>query len=248
MSLHHVFSWLSRRLRARPAAVPGTPSAPRPVPLQIECLEAREVPTNAAFVTALYTDLLGRVPDPFGLAFFTSQLNLGVSRQLVASTFLASPEFQVREVNNLYLSLLGRPADPFGAAFFLGFLRTGATFQQVEATIIGSDEFFIRNGATIGGFLNALYGNVLGRPIDPIGVETWGTAMLFGAPRISVAFLVASSLEGNQVTVANLYRTLLGRQPDPAGLSFFTNSLATGARVGDVTAAILGSNEFFNRQ
>src|SRR5262249_33297035 len=174
MSLHHVLSWLSRRTRTRQAAAPGTPPAPRPVPLQVECLEARQVPTNAGFVTALYTDLLGRVPDPFGLTFFTAQLNLGVSRQLVASTFLASPEFQVREVNNLSLSLLARPADPFGATFFLSLLQTGATFRQVEATIIGSDEFFLRNGATIGGFLNALYVDVLGRPVDAAGLSIWG--------------------------------------------------------------------------
>jgi hypothetical protein len=199
-------------------------------------------------VTALYADLLGRAPDAFGFTFFTAQLNVGVSRFQVASDFLASPESQVRQVNNLFLSLLGRPAGPAAQIFFGGQLRAGATFQQVEAQIIGSDEFFIRNGATIGGFLNALYVDVLGRPVDAAGLSFWGTALAFGGSRIGVALLVNTSAEADLVNVTNLYRTFLGRNPDPLGLSVFTNALETGTRLGAVTATILASNEFFIRQ
>jgi aryl-phospho-beta-D-glucosidase BglC (GH1 family) len=50
--------------------------------------------SNAAFVAGLYDGVLHRAGDAEGLAYFTSSLNTGTSRQAVAANFLASDEAQ----------------------------------------------------------------------------------------------------------------------------------------------------------
>ena len=49
-------------------------------------------PTNTAFVTALYTNVLGRAPDPAGLAFWISTANSGTARDALLVSFALSAE------------------------------------------------------------------------------------------------------------------------------------------------------------
>src|SRR5207244_9089087 len=46
--------------------------------------------SNAAYVDALYADLLNRAADPAGRAFWTNALASGTSRAAVAQSFLLS--------------------------------------------------------------------------------------------------------------------------------------------------------------
>ena len=52
-------------------------------------------PPNAAFATALYTNVLGRAPDPTGLAWWIDRLNEGISRADVLVGFSESDENKV---------------------------------------------------------------------------------------------------------------------------------------------------------
>jgi len=69
-------------------------------PLQLEQLEARDVPShlpviveNRAYVTSLYNDLLERAPDQAGLDTFARALDAGQCRDSVALAIINSVEF-----------------------------------------------------------------------------------------------------------------------------------------------------------
>lgn len=101
--------------------------------------------SNAAFVDALYRDVLKRAPDAAGRAGWTSVLNQGRSRSDVARSFLTSDEHYLRVIDGFYTSLLGRAADAAGRSFYLGQFRSGVlTTAAAAERMIASDEYFAR--------------------------------------------------------------------------------------------------------
>jgi hypothetical protein len=201
---------------------------------------------NARFVAALYRDLLGRQPDPGGLAYFTDQLDRGAAtRTQVVRQIENSLEYRIKVVRDLYRTFLGRDADPFGLNIFVGFLASGGSIMQVRAFLIGSPEYYARAGGTIGGFLSAVYRDVLGRNMDPIGAQFFGQLLLAGVSRTDVALLILTSTEGYMRLVSGMYQSYLHRAPDARGLGNFVSRLQRGAREEDIVADIMGSDEYF---
>jgi hypothetical protein len=68
--------------------------------------------TNAAFVDRAYFDVLGRLPDPSGRAYWTNKLNAGANRGSVALQFIGSSEFRRYIVDDQFLRFLDRKATP----------------------------------------------------------------------------------------------------------------------------------------
>lgn len=204
------------------------------------------VTLNESYVTRLYLDLLGRAPDAGGLAYWLGQLQAGASRTQVALGFEASPEYQTREIQQLYQELLGRPADQQGLSTFLSAMQQGASIRQVEAVILASNEYYqTQGGGTNQGFLQALYEDVLGRPIDPQGDATFSLMLAQGTPRIVVVNMVLYSQESNVDTVMGYYEQYLGRPADQQGLAFWVSLLDQGQPVEQILAGILGSEEYY---
>jgi hypothetical protein len=98
--------------------------------------------TPSGFVTALYADLLGRGPDPGGLAAWVGVVNAGASRGAVVAFFLNSGEYETKFVESEYANFLHRAADPGGLATWVGALAGGASYEWVIAGIMGSPEFY----------------------------------------------------------------------------------------------------------
>jgi hypothetical protein len=98
--------------------------------------------TPSGFVSALYTDLLGRAADSGGLATWVGQLNAGVSRGAVVAGILYSNEYETNFVKDLYFYLLDRAADPGGLATWVGELAHGVSEEWVISGIVGSPEFY----------------------------------------------------------------------------------------------------------
>jgi uncharacterized repeat protein (TIGR03803 family) len=98
--------------------------------------------TNQGFVTALYSDLLHRAPDPSGQAITLAALNGGVSRQAVAGAVLSSPECYADLVSSLYIQFLQRQPDPFGFNLSMQALGNGFSEEGLVAVLVGSDEYF----------------------------------------------------------------------------------------------------------
>jgi hypothetical protein len=216
----------------------------------IGAFEAAAVPLkspNARFVDHLYRDLLGRVPDPAGESFWAGLLDRDqANRYQVAWAIAQSPEHHLLEVQDLYRRLLRREADASGLVTWVNFLDRGGTAEGLEARLLGSEEYFARiGGGTAAGFLQALYGDVLHRALDPTGTQGWGSLMAAGASPTDIAIAVLKSLESDLDEVQALYGQFLHRAADPVGLVAFTGVLQAG--VPDELAAmlVLGSQEYY---
>lgn len=99
--------------------------------------------SDAAFVTNLYRDLLGRDPDQRGLDFWTTTLADGASPITIAHGFYASRESREQRVTQLYHRFLDRPPEQTGLRYWADLLAshddlTLATF------LTGSDEYYQR--------------------------------------------------------------------------------------------------------
>src|SRR5262249_43407726 len=75
---------------------------------------------QAAFVSALYEDVLGRPADMAGVNYWTGLLQAGFTRAQVAQGIWESPEHRGVQVDALYRALLHRPADALGRAYWGG--------------------------------------------------------------------------------------------------------------------------------
>jgi hypothetical protein len=204
---------------------------------------------NQRFVTHVYLDLLERSPDGGGLTTFTTALNNSqLSRMQVVQAITNSVEYHTLEVQGLYGRLLGRSADPAGLTNWVNFLNQGGTEEQLEAILIGSGEYFINRGAgTPSGFLQSVYSDVLRRPIDPGGAQTWGQAFTNGTTRTAVAAAILASRESDQIEVQDLYALVLHRAADTSGLNTFANALQQGMTNELVLAILASSDEYFSR-
>jgi hypothetical protein len=201
---------------------------------------------NQRFVAHLYRDLLGRAPDPAGLTLWSGLLDQGVSAYLVARAIENSPEHHLLEVRQLYERLLRREPDPLGLAGWVGFLNRGGTEEALQAQLLGSAEYISRQGGgTAAGFLDALYHDVLGRPLDPVGARGWGRWLAQGAPPAAVAAAVLGSLESDVGEVDGLYRRYLHRQADPVGLLLLTEALQQGVTNETAAVILLGCPEYY---
>jgi hypothetical protein len=105
--------------------------------------------TNAAEVARLYDTTLGRLPDPTGLAAWTTALSNGTSLQTVVNGFVNSAEFQTHYgpldntdfVTQLYENALHRAPDAAGLYFWTNQLTTNnMTRAQVVLGFSDSNE------------------------------------------------------------------------------------------------------------
>ncbi len=202
---------------------------------------------DGEFVTGLYHQLLGRVPEARGASSWISQLNGGTSRAQIALEIEYSLEGRNRLVDQLYVRYLGRHADPGGLSAFSSMLGTGGTLEEATAVLLSSQEFLDDSGGTTSGFLNALYQDVLSRNIDP-GTLTALEQQLSTAPslaaRYQIAQAVVSSPEAAQKQIQSDYLAILHRSADAAGMAAWSNLRAQGISEEVVRAGLLGSDEF----
>jgi hypothetical protein len=100
-------------------------------------------------------------------------------------------------------------------------------------------------------FLTRLYESLLGRSPDPNGISAWDAASNAGTTQSAIAQAFVSSSEfqtahpdqDNNSFVASLYKSFLGRNPEPAGLAAWTAILDAGGSRGDVTVGFANSAE-----
>jgi hypothetical protein len=98
--------------------------------------------SDAAWVGAMYVDILGRAADATGLAFWTSQLAHGANRADVALGFAVSLERENQRVEDDYFNDLGRTADDVGLAFWVNAFEHGTRNEDVIAGLLASDEYY----------------------------------------------------------------------------------------------------------
>lgn len=201
---------------------------------------------NRDFVARLYRDLLRRQADSGGLDAFAAMINEGqLTRAQAAQVILNSREYRELTVRGLYRDLLRRGADESGLNAFLGLLANGGTAAHIQAAMLGSAEYYrTRGNENAVQFLQAVYNDVLGRTLDPIGWVTFTRMLTSGTSRDEVVRTILNSFETHGITVRALYSRLLGRSPDIGGLNAFINLLQRGSSTEQVMILILGSDEY----
>jgi virginiamycin B lyase len=208
---------------------------------------ATVISANDAFVRGLYRDVLLRLPDPAGLAFWVSNLDAGLmSRAQVANGFIISAERRGLEVDEDYQVFLGRAADPAGRAFFTSQLLAGFGNETVILEIILSPEYTQTHDNLA--FVENLFNGVFGRAGSPSEVAAWVGALDGGSmDRGGVLELFLSSPEIYGLAISQNYETFLRRGPDPAGLAFFNAGILNGTITPDgLTIIILASQEYLS--
>jgi hypothetical protein len=178
---------------------------------------------NAGFVTDLYGTFFNRAPDAAGFNDWTSQLAAGMPREVVLASFMFSAEF---------------------GNFTQGIFGTAVTRKEID---------------TVGDF----YRGLLARLPDDGGFNFWlqkfraaqcqgSAAVTAQAESISSQFALGSEYAARARTnaqyVGDLYNAILRRGGDLAGVQYWINQIATGARSREnVRQAFLASAEFSGR-
>jgi hypothetical protein len=198
---------------------------------------------EAAWITALYTDLLTRAPDEDGLNSWVAVRGGGASLQDVIQGFLNSAEYCNNVVFSLYTGLLDRQPDPAGLQFWSSGLQGGTPRHDVLIGLLDSAEYK-NNHAPPDEFVESLYGDLLGRGSDPTGKQFWVDALSGGASTADVIRGFLFSHEYCTQRVTELYAALLGREADSVGLASWVASMANGTAFQEVQYGFLASKEY----
>jgi photosystem II stability/assembly factor-like uncharacterized protein len=96
-------------------------------------------------------------------------------------------------------------------------------------------------------YLNQLYLSLFNRPIDNTGLNFLTPELQNGLSRTALVQQLTHSAEYYKIFVNQLYQQFLSRPADPTGLQSLTNQLQSGLTDAQAEAALLGSQEFFNK-
>ena len=144
------------------------------------CFNARADGYNqgiVTFVTSLYSDCLGRSPDPVGLNDWCSKLASGqISGKQCAYGFFFSPEFQAKAnawddttfINAYYKVFLNRASDPTGFSYWAGQIAGTTNDISILFTGFADSVEFAQKCASYG--INA--GNHINVPTTVRGTAT----------------------------------------------------------------------------
>ncbi len=184
-----------------------------------------------AYVTRLYTLVLGRKPDANGLNAWVSQLMNGNNTGAEAAQgFIFSNEYLKKNTSNadyvemLYNTMMGRTSDAAGKAAWVKQLDNGCTRLGIMAGFVGSDEFSkicasygIQRGTItstavtdqnpdVTAFVCRMYTVVLGRNYDPNGLDAWTAKLLkreIGGGELSMGFFHSQEFLSKAVSDRN---------------------------------------------
>lgn len=166
------------------------------------------------FVARLYQTCMGRNGDASGISYWANKLdNKTATGASVAANFIFSPEFKNANYSNdqfltkMYKAFFDRNPDAGGKAYYLNQLAAGKTRAEVFKAFVNSTEF---------ARICSDYGILRGEFI--VGQDYNRVAQI-------------------NCFVDRLYRVVLGRGSDQAGLSYWTTKLLNGSATGSTCAA-----------
>jgi peptidoglycan/xylan/chitin deacetylase (PgdA/CDA1 family) len=229
----------------------------------------RESETDS--IDRLYRAALLRPPDAAGAAYWSERhLTCASALPRIADALLGSAEGVAVYgglpnrgfVDALYHDTLGRPGDAAGVDHWTGALDAGTlTRGQVLVAFSESPEFVALTGTqgplpplcaslSVSDSVYRLYRSAFGRAPDVIGERYWidGYARCRRSlPEIAAAFVGSPEFAqrygsvGGRELVERLYRNVLGRPADPAGVDFWATALESGRL--DLASVLIGLSE-----
>lgn len=163
------------------------------------------------------------------------------ARLAAANVVVASQPAREAAANDLFQAAFGRNLDPSGRAYWSNQLRT-LSRPEVLARLTGSSEYYRKAGSTIPGFVDKVYGSVLGRAADPSGRAYWIRQLENGRSVQAVARTLTASSEYRRKEVRAAFVRVLDRQPDAGELTYWTNKTTT-TRIEVLLATLAASAE-----
>ncbi|TKD45572.1 DUF4214 domain-containing protein [Azotobacter chroococcum] len=192
--------------------------------------------SNSAFVTKLYENTLGRVPDEGGLQYWIGALESGTSRAETLVSFSESAENKERtndlvsdgiwdldeeaaQIARLYDTTLGRAPDVAGTVHWKELLQSGSESLETIATgFMASEEFNTQYGNLSNqDFVAKLYENTLDRPVDADGLNYW-TGQLDSGDLNHSQLVVSFSESAEHITL--LASNTMSENPEQYGIAF----------------------------
>lgn len=199
-----------------------------------------------AVVQALYQDVLGRAPDPTGLAGWTATVQSTGNGQVVANGIVYSKERLVTLVSAQYRAALGREPETDGLNNWVGYLERGAGVSDLQIGIYASQESLnVLGGGDTATWVGAMYASILGRPAAPSEAAQW-TQVALTQGRVRTVTGIAKSSEAGLHRLDAYYVQYLGRHLDPTGAATWLPYM-NGAGDFQVPGFIGGSIEYWNR-
>lgn len=229
-----------------------------------------------ARVFRLYQATLDRLPEKAGhLGWIDTLVEGRQDLYQVAQAFVSSPEFKqdygnttdTQFVTLLYNNVLGRDPDPAGLQSWRAVLADGRSRAQVVVGFSESAEFKTATAAQSlrlsaeayrGEWLDEVYRfyrAALDRAPDRTGLEGWTWQLAGGAPldRVAGGFSASPEFRKTYGTLSDaafidrLYRNVLDRPGEEAGLKGWSARLAAGESRGSVLTGFAQSREFQNK-
>ncbi len=191
-----------------------------------------------AFVTRLYQCVLDREPEEAGLNDWAGKLTNGkLSAAQVAAGFFGSQEYRNRKTTNydflfdLYYTMFDRSPDSSGFQYWM------------DNMAAGMNRVAVFNGFTMSTEFNTLC-NLYGYEAGSVDVSGYN----MGENSNAGTQIAKMSNMAADYAVTDLYKIILNREPDAAGLADNRKALTDGtATHATVAAGLAGSQEFINR-
>lgn len=175
------------------------------------------------------------------------------------------------QIARLYLAYFQREAEASGLAYWRSVANSGVSLAAISDVFAGSAEFVNTYGNLSNEqFVGQIYANVLRRPADQAGRDYWAGQLNNGVTRGQVMLAFSESAEFIDFTntggpqgppppqppppavappafrpeVYRLYRAYLLREPDQAGIDYWTAQRGAGVSLIAVSGVFAGSDEF----
>lgn len=247
-----LFRKVLERLEAREVpsvTVVGDGAIPTPTYTDLTATADTQLTASQRFVVHLYQDVLGRQADSSGLAFWSTNLDLGTFTQgQVSIGFVTSDEYRANTIRSYFQDILGRAPDVAELDAFMGQFRAGRSQDQIRESFFASDEFAARFSYNSAAFVAQLYSQVLGRTGSTDEVNFWVNVLQStNGDRTQVARSFLTSGEYLQVQVGTVYTVFLERLPDATGYNYWVTQRGSGQTVEMVATGILASAEYFQK-
>ncbi|MCC2312919.1 SpoIID/LytB domain-containing protein [Cellulomonas xiejunii] len=199
-----------------------------------------------AVVRALYNDVLGREPEPAGLANWTNVVATTNNPRLVADGIVNSKERLQALVTTEYVRALRRGPEPEGLANWVGYMERGATVSDLQIGIFASQESLnVLGGGDTRAWVAGMYAALLGRPASAAETAEWAAVAQRQGRGAAVAGIARSPEAGTQRLLA-YYQRFLGRGLDPSGIASWLPAMS-GRGDFTIPGMIGGSQEYWNR-
>ncbi len=194
------------------------------------------------YVCRVYQDVLGRVPEPGGKAYWAGRIDRGDPRERMMFGFVLQAESRRVAVQRLYQLYLGRSGSRDEVDHWAGQLSAGASLVAVRAGLLASDELYQRGG-TDAAWVEAVYQAAFRRGAEPTGAAFWLDRLQRGRSRLSVVRAMLATAEGRNRLVVETYQRFLDRSPSATELA---DGGAVLTRDGELRlqALLLASEEY----